>query len=34
MRKDMDNLKDKFWLIELMTLECVTKRPHYYKEIF
>jgi len=34
MKKELDSLRDKSWLIELLTLDSMIKRPNNYKEIF
>lgn len=34
MRKDLEALKEKLWLIELLTLEAMLKRPQNFKEMF
>lgn len=34
MKKDVEALKDKFWMLELLTLEAMVKKKTYYDEIF
>lgn len=34
MKKDVEALKDKLWMIELLTLEAMIKKKGYYEEIF
>ena len=33
-KKDLDSVKDNIWIVELLTLEAMQKKPTFYKEIF
>ncbi len=33
MKKDLDNMKEKMWMIELLTMEAMVKRPNHFKDL-
>ena len=34
MRKELDSMREKMWMVELLTLEALVRHKHYYTEIF
>lgn len=34
MKKDLEALKEKIWIIELLTIEAMIKKKSYYEEIY
>lgn len=33
MKQELDSLKENLWMIELLTVEAMIKRPHHFKDL-